>query len=209
MEKEKSLPRRKPTRHKEFDYGSSGVYFITVCTEKRRPILSRIVGADPARFHDAVGADVLAGPHPELTPCGRIVDQYIRQLDRFYSNISVESYVIMPNHVHLLLIIQHNETPDGGPSGRSAPTVGQGKDAPPMQNAAGGPSRQHMAVPRFVSTLKRFCNKEYGENIFQRSFYDHVIRNDDDYYKTKRYILENPARWFYDELFAAEDPPNA
>ena len=59
-------------------------------------------------------------------------------------------------------------------------------------------------MSRFVSTFKRFCNKEYGENIWQRHFNDHIIRNREDYEEHKKYIYENPMRWCYDELYTEE-----
>ena len=63
------------------------------------------------------------------------------------------------------------------------------------------PTRQHSSVSRFVSTFKRFCNKEYGENIWQRHFNDHIIRDRQDYEEHVKYIYENPIRWHYDELY--------
>ena len=70
--------------------------------------------------------------------------------------------------------------------------------------ATSPPTKQHTTVSKFVSTFKRFCNKEYGENIWQRSYYDHVIRDREDYEEHVRYIMENPARWYYDELYTTE-----
>ena len=67
--------------------------------------------------------------------------------------------------------------------------------------ATSAPTRQHSTISRFVSTFKRFCNKEYGENIWQRGFHDHVIRNREDYEEHLKYILENSTNWFYDELY--------
>ena len=59
---------------------------------------------------------------------------------------------------------------------------------------------KNSVVANFVSTFKRFCNKEYGSNIWQRSFYDHVIRNREDYEEIVTYIYENPKRWYYKYL---------
>ena len=64
--------------------------------------------------------------------------------------------------------------------------------------------KQHSYVSHFVSTFKRFCNKEYGENIWQRNFNDHIIRNREDYEEHLRYIYENPMSWYYDELYTEE-----
>ena len=170
-DKEKGLPKRKPTRLKEFDYNTTGAYFITICTDKRRQILSRIVGVD-----------VLGDPkNVELLPHGIVADKYIRQINEFYENITVNQYVIMPNHIHLILFVRN----DGSPRTST-------------------PTKQTSFVSHFVSTFKRFCNKEYGENIWQRSFYDHVIRNRDDYNEIYKYIYENPMKWQFDQLYAEE-----
>ena len=168
MNKEKELPKRKPTRLKNFDYSTPGAYFVTVCTDQRRQILSRIVGVD-----------VLGDPqNVELLPHGMVADKYIKQMNGFYENITVDQYVIMPNHIHLVLFVRE----DGSPRTST-------------------PTRQTTTVSHFVSTFKRFCNKEYGGNIWQRGFYDHVIRERKDYEKIVKYIYENPIRWHYDELY--------
>ena len=165
------LPKRKPTRLKNFDYSTTGAYFITICTENRRKILSKIVGVD-----------VLGDPKSvELLDYGVVADKYINQLNKFYSNINVDQYVIMPNHIHILLFVRD----DGSPKTST-------------------PTRQTSAVSHFISTFKRFCNKEYGGNIWQRGFYDHVIRGREDYEEHLRYIYENPTRWYYDELYTEE-----
>ena len=165
------LPKRKPARLGCFDYSTTGAYFVTICTEERREILSSIVGGDvpDAPFS---GAKVI------LSEYGIIADKYINQLSDFYNNITVDRYVIMPNHIHIILLVL------GGGASRTSP-----------------PTKQHSQVSKFVSTFKRFCNNEYGCNIWQRSFYDHVIRNRRDYDEITKYIVENPMRWHYDELY--------
>ena len=171
MDKEKVLQKRKSTRLKTFDYNSIGAYFITICTEDREKILSRIVGGD-----------VLDAPKSvELLPYGKIADKFINQLSDFCKNINVDRYVIMPNHIHIMLMVH------GNGASRTSP-----------------PTRQHSSVSQFVSTLKRFCNKEYDQNIWQRGFYEHVIRNREDYEEHLKYIYENPFRWYYDELYTEE-----
>ena len=175
---------RKTTRLKNVDYNRAGVYFITICTKERRCLLSQIVGTG-----------VLDGPFVELLPHGKIVKKYIDQLSDFYSNVlSVEQYVIMPNHVHMLLFVKPNGDnileneliSPNGPSRTPVPTI------------------QNSIISRFISTLKRFCNKEYGENIWQYRSYDHVIRNQKDYEEHINYIYLNPTRWYYDELYVEE-----
>ena len=153
-----------------YDYSSEGIYFITACTEGKRQILSRIVGTG-----------VPDCPQIELTKYGQIADKYIKQLNDFYNQLSVEEYVIMPNHIHLLLWVKENKD-----------AIENGQSRTPVPTNI---ERANSACSQFVSTFKRFCNKEYGTNIWQRHFYDHVIRNQRDYDEIWQYIENNPRKW--------------
>ena len=145
------MPNRKPNRIAGYDYSQSGAYFITICTQDRKKILSRISVV-------------------ELLWHGRIADKYIRQMDTFYEHLSIDQYVIMPDHIHLLITI-HNGHPRTGVPTRTS------------------------EIARFVGSFKRFCNKEYGSNIWQSRYYDHVIRNQQDYNEVWEYIENNPTKW--------------
>ena len=164
------LPQRKPNRLPCFDYSTPGAYFITICTENRKPILSEIVGG---------GA--LDAPHTQLTRLGQIVQRYILSGTRI-PGITVDKFVVMPNHVHIILLV--NETAANGTSGAPSPT--------------------NAVIPHFVSTLKRFSHRDIGREIFQRSYHDHVIRNEADYLKIWQYIDNNPARWQTDCFYTEE-----
>ena len=109
--------KRKRTRIPGFDYSSSGFYFITLCTESHKEILSRIVD-DTECFKSTetsnsnnVGTIVPDGPKnglfkpPKviLTRYGKIVKNRIEEMSDFYENISINKYVIMPNHIHFLI----------------------------------------------------------------------------------------------------------
>ncbi len=160
------LPKRKQTRWNEYDYSNKGAYFITICTNGRKQILSHI----PAEIGVTEDAQ-----QPNLTSYGKIAEDCINQIGNFYEDIKIDQFVIMPNHIHLILFVYGNE---------------------PKKNA-----RQHSLVSKFVSTLKRFCNKQYGENIWQRSYFDHIIRDKTDYQTHIRYIAQNPLKWNEDEFF--------
>ncbi len=162
------LPNRKKNRLDGFDYSNGGCYFITLCVKGRKHILSNIT----------VGTGVLDCPKINLTHYGVIADKYINQLNDFYKNISVEKYVIMPDHIHLLLLVKN------GQSGTPVPTMRSQKT-----------DNSNSTIAKFISTFKRFCNKEYGMNVWQYRYYDHVIRNQHDYDETWYYIDNNPANW--------------
>ena len=180
MDKEKELVERKMTRLRAFDYSKVGAYFLTICTDNRREVLSEIVGDDvlgvPKKNNaDAVGKSNLIVPgNVKLLTYGEIANKYIIQLNDFYENIHIDAYVIMPNHIHILMRIGRNGTP-----------------------RTSSPTRQTSTVSHFISTFKRFCNKDYGANIWQRGFYDHIIRCAEDYDEIKKYIYENPLNWYY------------
>ena len=159
------LPKRNHNRIRGFDYSQNGAYFVTICTQNRQRILSRIVGTPVPGCPQA--------PCPELLSYGRIADKYIRQMDTFYDHLSVDNYVIMPDHIHFLISI-HEQV---GHPGRGVPTP------------------RTSVIARFVGTFKRFCNKEYGQNIWQARYYDHVIRNQHDYDGIWEYIDNNPRKW--------------
>ena len=105
-------------------------------------------------------------------------------MDNFYDGIEIKSYVIMPNHIHLLLYIKEN---------------GQSRTPVPTRE-----TRANSSFSKFVSSFKRFVNKECGENIWQSRCYDHIVRSYDDYEEHLRYIYENPIRWYYDELYSED-----
>ena len=101
---------------------------------------------------------ILTAPEPKmiLSPYGKIVDDTLNQMQMHAVNTVVEKYCIMPNHIHLLL---HSTAETETKQPANAP------------------------IPQFVGTLKRFVNRLAGENLWQRSYHDHVIRNEQDYQK--------------------------
>lgn len=164
------LPKRKNVRLKDFDYSGTGMYFVTFCTQGKQRILSAVVKNGEGEHGNA-----WKGYTTVLTGLGRITEAGIRFAMEKSGNVRVESYVIMPNHVHMLLSVKGEE-----------------------ENRKTGADK---AVPSFISALKRHINSEAGRNLWQRSYYDHIIRNEDDRLMHARYILENPAKWALDPLF--------
>lgn len=158
-----NLPHRKPNRLKAFDYSTPGAYFITVCTKDRRNLFWKDVGASIARPHAVI-----------LSETGRIVDTAIRNIPLHYTAVSVDHYVIMPNHIHLLLQIHTDKD-------------GQRISAP--------------SISIIVQQMKGYVSKQIGCSIWQKLFHDHVIRNETDYLKIWEYIEHNPFRWQEDCFF--------
>ena len=176
-------------RLKHYNYDTTGCVFITICTKNRECLLSEIIERDLSEI--ALWDDSTC---VKLTNYGEIADKYINQLNDFYANISVESYVIMPNHIHLLLHIHGSE--------RTAEDVGpyDAEINPAVDDTFINDNRKTL-ISKFVATFKRFCNKEIGFNIWQPRSYDHVIRNKRDFDEHVKYITENPMKWRFDKLY--------
>ena len=155
------LPKRKPTRLKEYDYSTPGMYFLTICVKDKKQLLGRIVGCGD-----------FDTPKMELSKYGMILDKFILLMNEKYSHIKVDKYVIMPNHFQLILKITHYE---------------------PVASETAAPYNNETS--KFVSLLKRYCNREYNKNIWQISFNDHIIRGENDYRKIWEYIDTNIIRW--------------
>ena len=156
------LPSRKPNRLSGYDYSSPNAYFITVCTDKRKNLFWQNVGAVTDRQDNV-----------PLTTIGMAVRKHIEDIPKHYPIVCVDNYVIMPNHIHLLLQI-HSDC-----SGRSviAPTIST-----------------------VIRMMKGAASKTVGFSLWQKGFYDHVIRNETDYLDIWNYIDGNPGRWEEDRL---------
>lgn len=164
---DRKAPQRKRLRLPEYDYAQPGYYFITICTrERKQEALCSI--------ESAVGAIINRPPRISLTPLGRIVDETIRAIPDHYPGILVDQYIIMPDHVHLILSFRNI-----GPDGR--------------QIAAPTP------LSKIIQQMKRIASKQAGVPLWQKGFYDHVIRNDVDLANVRQYIRNNPLKWIEDK----------
>ena len=146
---------RKHNRLEYYDYSQNGAYFVTICTKDRKPVLSAIVGDG----------------FPVPKPIGEMSEEYIRRISEHYPNVTVDRYVIMPDHIHILLRID-----------------GTGNPSPTMGNVVGWYKYQ-------VTKQANLLLNTPGEKLFQRSYYDHVIRNQRDYDEIWKYIENNPGKW--------------
>ena len=168
-------PTRKNLRLKEYDYNGAGYYFVTICTKDRECCLGSVVGDADLCVPHFVGRDVLGAPQTELTECGIIVKDCLDYISDY-----LETYVIMPNHIHAILRFDNECV--GGVSRTPRPTNNR--------------------LSNVIGYFKRLTNKKIGVNIWQSSFYDHVIRNEQDYHRIWEYIDTNPAKWADDEYYS-------
>ena len=173
-------PERKNPRLRGWDYGAGGTYFVTFCTSAHRPVLSSIRRGDPC-----------GRPPLVLTPLGECVAESIA-----LTGVRVEHQVIMPNHVHLLLTLERAAT-SAAPTGagtqaaaRIAPTDSGPRAAAELGRLVGGVKSRsvHLAAGRGL---------EAGR-LWQRGYYDHIVRSENDFLRIWNYIDNNPLKWELD-----------
>lgn len=164
--KKEETAKRKPTRLQGYDYSQNGAYFVTVCTHHRTQMLSHIVGQG------------LAPAQIRLTTYGKIVERQLLDIEKRYETVKIDKYVIMPNHIHVIFIIENAKA-----GASPCPTLSD-------------------VMCSFKSVATRLCKQAHHiEKVFQNSFYDHIIRNENDYLEIWRYIDDNPAKWQEDRFY--------
>jgi len=115
-------------------------------------------------------------PILKLSKLGKITEKYINAINKTYENIKINYYSIMPNHLHFICEINNKE-----------------------KNCL---SRANEKIPFIISTLKRLSNKECNRKIWQRNYYEHIIRNEEEYLRIIKYIKDNPFNWKNDIYYS-------
>lgn len=152
-----SFETRKKNRLKNYDYSNKGAYFITICTTNR----SNILWGQTKYERNSMA---------HFSRIGLLVDRYIKQISQIYQNVEIDRYVIMPDHIHMIILITK--------SGRSmiAPT-------------------DYTSIHQIIKQFKGIVSKEAGMSIWQKSFFDHIIRDENEYYEISKYIINNPKKY--------------
>ncbi len=163
------LPNRKPTRLREFDYSSAGAYFVTICTQDRKCIFEI--------ENNFVGNDL------RVVPClqNQILHKWLNETQNKFNNMKIDKYVIMPNHLHLIVFITERH------AGRS------------LQDAIR--FFKTMTTNEYMKGVKNNIFSPFNKKLWQKSFYDHIIRDEKDYKRIYEYIENNPSRWKEDKLY--------
>ncbi|MBE6776613.1 MAG: transposase [Ruminococcaceae bacterium] len=154
------LMKRKQNRLENYDYGEIGCYFVTLCTQNRKPLF-RI---------ENVGNDLC------VVPClqNQIIHNWIKETENKFSNIKFDKYVIMPDHLHFIVNITERH------AGRSLHDVMR--------------FFKTMTTNDYIKGVKKSGLQSFDKKLWQKSYYDHIIRNELDYNETWEYIENNPQK---------------
>jgi len=174
------LKQRKSPRLKEYDYSIPNLYFVTICVEGKSDLFGKVIG-------EAV----------ELNKRGIIVKECLLEIKEHFTNVDIDEYVIMPNHFHAIIIITgdvglrspqpiNNEQPERN-------IVGKTNEQPKTKTKHFSLS-QVIAYFKYQSTKRINDGIETKEKVWQRSFYDRIIRNERELFNIRKYIRQNPLK---------------
>ncbi len=179
MEKFRNNKNRKSQRLANYDYSQNGMYFISICTKNRQELFGEIKDGTMV-----------------LNRSGEIVKNNLINISEYQENIFLDVFIVMPNHIHAIIEINYATL---GVVGNNMGAVGNIVGAvhePPLQ------ARRQMLMPKIIGKFKMLSAKEInillnnsGNPMWQRNYYDHIIRNDEALSKIREYIITNPERW--------------
>jgi len=165
---------RKQVRLRDYDYSQSGGYFITVCTYNREHLFGQVINYQMT-----------------LNEIGKIVKQWWLKLEDRFTSVKLENHVVMPNHIHGIIMVGEKEN-----------EVGAIHELPLR---SGMMPRRQMLIPKVVGYFKMNSAKHVnrlrdaiGISLWQRNYYEHIVRNESELSRIREYIQNNPLKWDLD-----------
>jgi REP element-mobilizing transposase RayT len=187
--------RRRSIRLQDYDYTGPGAYFVTICTQERACLFGEVVDAK-MQSNDG----------------GRMIEQWWFELNRKFPTVETDEFVVMPNHLHGIVIAVGADL-RVGPVSKQTRTARPGAHAgAPLQRPDSAPTdvRTSVPLPRIIQWFKTMTTNQYMRGVktaswprfngrlWQRNYYEHVIRNEDSLNRIRQYIVDNPAQWICD-----------
>lgn len=194
MDKYQNKYRIPSTRLPQWDYRWAGAYFITICTHNRIHYFGEIENGKMILSHVGILADVLW-----------------HEIKNHAPNVDLGAFVVMPNHIHGILILTGND--DGNPIVQTGHALSLPTTQPSSKKTIGQQRFQNIGknsissmVGSYKSAVSRHAHRLGYDFQWQSRFYDHIIRNDESFQKISNYIINNPINWQEDKLFNKQQP---
>ncbi len=181
MDNNFSRPTRKPTRLQNYDYSQNGCYFLTICTAQKRSLFGRyLVGA----LHEAPAGKFPCHRCIGLNTRGKIAEAVLRETEKRFAEIHIENAIVMPNHIHILLTVDWEK----------------GKWERALREAPLQRSLLAQAIGFFKANVSKEIHRtEPNLTVWQRGFYDRIIRNKTEYLRAWEYIEYNALKEYAKE----------
>ena len=183
---DKPYPQRKSPRLQGYDYSQSGAYFVTICTAGRAHLFGEIVDGEMV-----------------LNDYGRTAETCWAEIPDHHPTADIDLYVIMPNHVHGIIVIDDDIVSSTGGRDVSRPYENADVGTPYMASVSPKTDQKHPTLGTIIGTYKAAVTRKIHHpdlKIWQGRYHDHIIRNEKSLNKLREYVLYNPARW-EDDVF--------
>ncbi len=184
------MKNRRLNRMGGYDYSQAGCYFVTIYAQDRQCLFGEIID------------DKMV-----LNGAGKMVKKAWNELPKFYRDVLTDQFQIMPNHVHGVIVITGNEPHQAavGTGPCACPKKGQPRGVVPTLSLSDIVHRfKSWTTHQYFAGMGKKEWESLGGKLWQRSFHDHIVRDDDDLNRVREYIQNNPLRWALD----AENPDN-
>ena len=186
---------RRSIRLRGYDYSQAGAYFVTICTQNRACLFGEITGGKMI-----------------LNDAGRMVEKWYHELSNKFPDIQCDEYVVMPDHFHCIIVNVGLRSGTEGECARGGHTSGERARG---EHARGGHTSDERTrgehagspLPGVVQWFKTMTTNEYIRGVkqwgwprfdgklWQRNYWDHIVRNENDLRRIRKYIIDNPAKW--------------
>ncbi|MCF8373421.1 MAG: transposase [Bacteroidales bacterium] len=181
-----NIPHRRSIRLKGYDYSRAGLYFITICVKNRKCLFGKIINDEMV-----------------LNDTGEMVEAKWLELPQRFKNIQLHEFIVMPNHFHAILEIVAATlvvAPKGQPQG-IAPTIAQ-TDTPTSKTVGDMVGAfQSIVTVEYIRGVKNANWPRFNKKLWQRDYWEHIIRNEQSYKRISDYIRDNPAKWKGDKFY--------
>ena len=181
-----NIHRRRSIRLKGYDYSQAGLYFVTICVQDRQCLFGKITDSEMV-----------------LNDFGKIASQCWIEIPQHFPHAVLHEYIIMPNHVHGIIELEthvgaKNFSPEQIP--QITPENGA-KDFSPLPITNNKPFGTSRTIGSIVRGFKIGVTKQLGYSVWQRNYYEIIIRNEQSYQRIVNYIINNPVNWGKDDFF--------
>ncbi len=177
MKYDPSKHHRRSIRLKGYDYSQAGAYFVTICAQNRARLFGEIVNGEM-----------------QLNDAGAMIGRWWNELANKFPTFESDAFVVMPNHIHCIVVITdvgqgqpHRAAPTDPPTAPTRPTLGDMMDW-----------FKTMTTNEYIRGVKQLGWQPFDKRVFQRNYYEHIIRNERALNAIREYIQNNPANWAED-----------
>jgi len=209
-----TIHHRRSIRLKGYDYSQAGLYFITICCQDREHLfgeIGSILGAN-----DNLGEHIGSPVRMKLNDAGKMVEKWYFELENKFTDIKCHEMITMPNHFHCVIenvgsvgadlrVCPNTNTPHGSNSANGSGTPHGSEEGEHIEHIGSPLHRvvqwfKTMSTNEYIRGVKNMGWQPFNGKLWQRNYWEHIIRNEQSHQTISKYIIDNPAKWNDDKF---------